>query len=120
MSEAAANDMPACERCCHRAVLNYDVRLCKGCFARATAKLSVLQLDLLQRAKGATLPIALDHSEIAAANGLVARGLAGTRREGRTSSILAARAKYRKGSVRRMHLTCAGVMFVKSLDRGGT
>ena len=113
----AANDAPVCDRCGCQPVKNYDVRLCGECFARAITRLSSLQVALLhQTAKSGSIPLA--HGEIPAANGLVARGLAVTHRSGRTSSILAARPKYRKGSVRRMHLTMAGAAFIGS-PKGG-
>ncbi len=113
--EEAANELAQCERCSQLPVLDYAVRMCRGCFARATAKLSALQLILLRRANDAAVSTPLEHSEIPAANGLVARGLARTHRDGRIGTILAARTRYRVGTTRRMHLTSAGVAFLRSV-----
>ena len=111
---AAANELPQCERCSYQPARDYDVRMCDECFGRATSKLSALQLGLLGRANDALLSTPLEHSEIPAANGLVARGLARTHRDGQTSTILAARRRYRTGSIRRMNLTSAGAAFMRS------
>ncbi len=115
----AANELPLCDRCGHQPAKDYDVRLCSECFDHVTVGLSTLQVNLLQRARDAAISIPLEHTEIAAANGLVARHLARTHRPGKTSSILAARPRYRKGTIRHLSLTVAGVDFIDSLRGGG-
>lgn len=110
----AANDLPLCDRCGHQPAKSYDVRLCSECFTHVTKGLSALQVGLLQRARDATTSIPLEHSEIPAANGLAARHLVRTHRAGKTSSVLAARPRYRTGTVRRMALTVAGIDFIDS------
>ena len=119
MNVTAANDLPLCDRCGYQPAKHYDVRLCLECFTHVTKGLSDIQVDLLQRARDSTTSIPLEHSEIPAANGLAARHLARTHRTGKTSSILAARPKYRKGSVRRLALTFAGIDFMDSSKVGG-
>lgn len=114
----AANELPLCNRCGHEPTKDYDVRLCRECFDHVTAGLSALQVDLLKRARGAATSIPLEPTEIPAANGLATRHLARTHRPGKTSSILAARPRYRKGTVRRLSLTVAGIDFIDSQTGG--
>lgn len=119
MNASAANDLPLCDRCGTEPTRNYEVRLCGGCFAHVTRGLSALQLELLRRARAAARSIPLELAEIPAANGLAARRLVWTFRSGKTSSILAARPRYAKGTRRMMGLTVAGVDFIDSRKVGG-
>lgn len=109
VGDKAANGMPLCERCDRSSAVSYDARLCVSCLTRCVRDLSSAQIEILRRAKE-SMPksLVLEPHEVPAAMGLVSRRLVSSCRDGRTSSILAQKTRYRRGATRWLRLTCLG------------